>query len=127
TSGSLYNYVGDKEIYKCPTDEEDLSLAYGISNRTRSVHKISAYKLASSMPLFLEDGGTITHRVGLFWFKAEESGGKWELSEIHEGEKRHNNQTNITYVDGHVAPTSETWEELAKAAFKQKSGIVFKD
>ena len=125
TSGSIYSYVGDKEIYKCPTDEEDLSLAYCINNLTRSVHKISAYKNASSVPLFIEDGGGISNRIGLYYVKIEENT-TYTLKETHSySDKRHNNQINITYVDGHVAPTGEKFREIALACYKYKnSGLT---
>ena len=124
-SGSLYSYVGDKEIYKCPTDEEDLSLAYCINNLTRSIHKISAYKNASSVPLFIEDGGGISNRIGLYYVSIEE-GTTYTLKKTHSySDKRHNNQINITYVDGHVAPTSEKFREIALACYKYKnSGLT---
>ena len=123
SSGTLYQYVGDKEIYKCPTDEEDLSLAYAISNIVRYVHKISAYKNASSVPLFLEDGGEITSRYGLYWCKVTKGTNSFKLEQRHKGEKRHNNTLNITYMDGHVAPSSQTWDDIYKDTFKYKSNI----
>ncbi len=126
SKGTLYQYVGDKEVYKCPTDEEDLPLAYAITDIVRYVHKISAYKNTSSVPLFLEDGGEITSRYGLYWCSVEkkDSGKTFELDKRHTGEKRHNNQLNITYMDGHVAPSSQTWDEIYKDTFKYKSGIT---
>ncbi|MBR6372729.1 MAG: hypothetical protein IKS20_06060, partial [Victivallales bacterium] len=125
TKGTLYQYVGDKEVYKCPTDEEDLPLAYAINNLVRHVHKISAYKNASSIPLFLEDGGEIKSRYGLYWCKVKKEGDTYELDERHTaGEKRHNNTLNITYVDGHVTSSSQTWDELYKDMFKYKSSIT---
>ena len=125
SKGALYQYVGDKEVYKCPTDEEDLPLAYAINNLTRHVHKVSAYKNASSIPLFIEDGGEITSRYGLYWCKVEKDGNTYELDQRHTaGEKRHNNTINITYVDGHVAPSNQTWDDIYKDMFKYKSGIT---
>ena len=125
SSGSLYQYVGDKEIYKCPSDEEDLSLAYAISNIVRYVHKISAYKNASTVPLFLEDGGEITSRHGLYWCKLTKGTNSFtDIEEMHHGEKRHNNTLNITYVDGHATASNQTWDDIYKATFNYKSGVT---
>ncbi len=121
-AGSLYKYVGDEEVYKCPSDEEDLSLAYAINNLTRSVNKITAYKNASSVPLFIEDGGGITNRIGLYYVSVE-NGTTYTLTTTHVGEKRHSEQLNITYMDGHVATTNQAWRDIAAACYKYKSSI----
>ncbi len=126
--GSLYQYVGDKEVYKCPSDEEDLALAYCINNLTRRVHKISAYKNASSVPLFIEDGGGISNRIGLYWCEVQDNTTYTLKSTHHYSDRRHNNQVNITYIDGHVAPTSQKFREIAVACYKYKSsGITVTD
>ncbi|MBO4512007.1 MAG: DUF1559 domain-containing protein [Victivallales bacterium] len=129
SSGTLYQYVGDKEVYKCPSDEEDFSLAYCLNLLTAYyVHKISAYKNPSSVPLFIEDGGGITNRIGLYWCEIQDNT-TYTLNTTHNySDRRHNNQVNITYIDGHVAPTSQKFREIAVACFKYKnSGISVVD
>ena len=135
-NGRLYQYVGDKNVYACPSDEDDKPLAYAISwlvsygHHTGSVHKITAFKNASSTPLFLEDAGDT--RVGTFWCSVAytSSSKTYAISQgsdnkgWHNPEKRHNNQLNITYVDGHVEPTGKSWGEIYKATFQYKNGIT---
>ena len=129
SNGTLYQYVGDKEVYKCPSDEEDFALAYCLNLLPAYyVHKISAYKNASSVPLFIEDGGGITNRIGLYWCEIADNT-TYTLNTTHSySDRRHNNQVNITYIDGHVAPTSQKFREIAVACFKYKdTGISVVD
>ncbi len=128
--GALYKYVGDINVYICPSDEADQALAYGINalfstgldNNPLTVRKISAIKKASAVPLFIEDCALST-RCGLDQSRCNSSTKKYSGSGITVENRRHSEQLNITYVDGHVAPVASTDDEVAKTCFEYKTGL----
>jgi len=130
-NGALYNYVGDINLYACPTDELDSVICYGLnplfrySDATPSqlrTHKISSVKNASSVPVFIEDFHS-THRYGMWQASCGKDDKKYKGPSISIDNRRHNKQVNITYVDGHVTPVSSTNDEIAKDCYTYKSGL----
>jgi len=130
-TGSLYQYVGDLNVYACPTDESDSALAYALNPLFRygddsevqlKTHKISSVKNASSVPAFLEDCHGST-RYGMYHCRCTKDGKKYTASGVSVENRRHNGQLNITYVDGHVAPVSSTEAEIAKDCFTYKANL----
>ena len=130
-SGALYNYIGDINLYSCPTDELDSTLAYALNPLFRyaddetpqlKTHKISSVKNASSVPAFLEDCSS-THRYAMYQCRCANETKKYTGSGVSVDNRRHNKQINITYVDGHVNPVSSTEKEIAKACFEYKTGL----
>ena len=141
-NGALYQYVGDINVYACPTDESDSALAYAINplfregndasgedNEQLKTHKISSVKSASAVPSFLEDCHP-SCRYGMYHCRCKKKSKKYTkgIVTLDKDEKidrrRHNSQINITYVDGHVAPASSTDAEIAKSCFAYKSSLV---
>ena len=131
-NGTLYQYIGDKNVYICPTDELDSTIAYAInplfrhgndSDEQLKTHKISSVKNASAVPSFLEDCSS-TYRYGMYHCRCKKADKKITSSgEGLESNRRHNGQINITYVDGHVAPVSSKEKEISEACFTYKSGL----
>ena len=132
TEGALYQYIGDTNVYVCPTDELDSKIAYAINPLFRhgndsdvqlKTHKISSVKNASAVPSFLEDCSS-THRYGMYHCRCKNEDKKiTPSSEGLEDNRRHSGQINITYVDGHVAPVSAKEKEISEACFKYKSNL----
>ena len=132
TEGALYQYIGDTNIYVCPTDELDSKIAYALnplfrhgndSDEQLKTHKVSSVKFASAVPSCLEDCSS-THRYGMYHCRCKKADKK--ITSSGEGlvdNRRHNGQINITYVDGHVAPVSSKESEISEACFKYKSGL----
>ncbi|MBO4512009.1 MAG: DUF1559 domain-containing protein [Victivallales bacterium] len=131
--GALYQYIGDINVFVCPTDEVDSTIAYALnplfrhgnddSNEQLKTHKISSVKNASAVPSFLEDCSS-THRYGMYHCRCKKADKKITPSgEGLESNRRHNGQLNITYVDGHVAPVSSKEKEISEACFTYKSGL----
>ena len=131
TEGALYQYIGDTNVYVCPTDELDSKIAYAINPLFRhgndskvqlKTHKISSVKNASSVPSFLEDCSE-THRYGMYHCRCAQEDKEYTASGVSIENRRHNGQLNITYVDGHVNPVSAKEIEIAQACFTYKSGL----
>ena len=136
TDGSFYKYVGDKNLYSCPSDDEDNALAYAINPLFKRwnndegtlliTHKVSSVKNASTVPLFLEDCHPTT-RYGIYHCSSNTSTKKYTAAsgiDIKD-DRRHSEQINITYVDGHVAPVAKPEKEIAKACYEYKSSISY--
>ena len=140
-NGTLYQYVGDINVYVCPTDEVDSALAYAINplfrqgndesgedNEQLKTHKISSVKNASAVPSFLEDCHP-SCRYGMYHCRCKKKTNKYTkgITTLDKTEKidrrRHNSQINITYVDGHVAPVTSTDAEIAKSCFEYKPSL----
>ncbi len=137
TEGALYQYIGDTNIYVCPTDELDSKIAYALnplfrhgndSDEQLKTHKVSSVKFASAVPSFLEDCSS-THRYGMYHCRCKKKTNKYTkgITTLDKTEKidrrRHNSQINITYVDGHVAPVTSTDAEIAKSCFEYKPSL----
>ncbi|MBR6373262.1 MAG: DUF1559 domain-containing protein [Victivallales bacterium] len=135
-NGALYQYIGDINLYACPTDELDSTLAYGLNSLFAKIgdtyfqtHKISSVKNASAVPSFLET--CAEWRSGLFYSLCTVSDKKYSNENItldpsaspKIDKRRHSSQINVTFVDGHVAPVGSTDLEIAKMCFEYKSGL----
>ncbi len=128
--GALYKYVGDVNVYVCPSDEEDQALAYALnrlfwhtSEDVLTTHKITAVKKASAVPLFIEDCHYQT-RFGLFYGTCTKAGKLTAPEGLDVDNSRHSEQLNIAYVDGHVASVIADYDEITKACFNYKSGLT---
>jgi prepilin-type processing-associated H-X9-DG protein len=99
--GSLYDYVGNLDIYVCPDDGTRNNASYGANSDARLANS-AMFKEPTNVPLLLEEGATLdTPDDGCFNLD-------WDPPDrvVH----RHNKGDNYFFVDGHVK--WERWEDL---------------
>jgi len=97
--GSLYKYVGDKEVYLCPSDPQDYGNSYAM-NTVLSGMRMTLIKKASSIPVFLEEKTDVTDTSFVDGCYLGNDTGNTENSDLA---NRHNDGNLFLFADTHVS------------------------
>ncbi len=114
--GTLWSYVENEEVYRCPADVTESNCSYGVNgdtidNAANKPRKVAAVRDPSQTPYFLEEGATAeTTNDGYFniWYTPPDR----VLN-------RHNDGDVYSYIDGHV-----TWDQLANREVYQQCNFL---
>jgi prepilin-type N-terminal cleavage/methylation domain-containing protein/prepilin-type processing-associated H-X9-DG protein len=103
--GLLYKYVGDKEVYLCPSDPEDFGNSYAM-NTVLSGVRATTVKQASAIPIFLEEvtEADVTAAIDGCYFGNDT--GNTANSNLPD---RHSNGNIFLFADSHVS--FENWNK----------------
>ncbi len=114
--GTLWPYIEEEGVYRCPADVTESKCSYGVNgdtidNTANQSRKMSAVSDPSQTPYFLEEGATAqTTNDGYFniWYDPPDR----VLN-------RHNNGDVYGYCDGHV-----TWKQLSNREVYQQCNFL---
>ena len=118
--GVLYKYVGDKEVYLCPSDPADLANSYAM-NTVLSGMKVTTVKTPSQVPVLLEeDTEVVAARDGLYYVIYNSTTGVVTEANSSDLPGRHNDADIFLYADTHVASANLPKLEALQAARNYK-------
>jgi len=118
--GVLYKYVGDKEVYLCPSDPADLANSYAM-NTVLSGMKVTTVKTPSQVPVLLEeDTEVVAARDGLYYVIYNSTTGVVTEAGSSDLPGRHNDADIFLYADTHVASATLPKLEALQAARNYK-------
>ena len=90
TRGTIYHYVNNTKVYRCPRDETENRLSYGANSATNAV-RVGNLPDPSGIPLLLEEGSN----------QPTTNDGYFNVSVDHVL-SRHNKGDNYAFCDGHA-------------------------
>jgi prepilin-type N-terminal cleavage/methylation domain-containing protein len=117
--GTLYKYVGDKEVYLCPSDPMDYGNSYAM-NTVLSGLRSTLVKKASSVPIFLEEKTDEVSSASVIdgcYFGHEAKNAATEYSKLPD---RHNDANLFLFADSHVSYHNWNQEETLDRAKNYK-------
>ncbi|MBT7163298.1 MAG: prepilin-type N-terminal cleavage/methylation domain-containing protein [Victivallales bacterium] len=98
--GTVYSYLNNAAIYRCPSDATETNCSYGANSDTR-LEKATSLTDSSATPLLLEEGSAEeTTNDGYF---------DLDCSPPDHVVNRHNKWSNYMFCDGHVE--SQKWDD----------------
>ncbi|NMA47049.1 MAG: DUF1559 domain-containing protein [Lentisphaerae bacterium] len=102
--GLLFKYVGDNEVYLCPSDPEDYGNSYAM-NTVLSGVRVTTVKQASAIPIFLEEVTEADNAVidGCYLGNGAVDSDNSDLPD------RHSNGNIFLFADSHVS--FENWNK----------------
>ncbi len=93
TLGTVYGYINNAQVYRCPSDETGSKCSYGANSDTR-LAKVSSLTDSASTPLLLEEGSLVaTTNDGYF---------DLDCNPPDDIVNRHNKGDCFVFCDGHV-------------------------
>lgn len=124
--GALFKYVGDKEVYLCPADQNDARGCSYSLNSIISGRKVGYVKNTSTVPVFLEENG---NDDGNFSVRNEydSATGTYTLTPSNSNSvdtNRHNLFANYLFVDGHVAAHNWSKLEMMRKCLEVRPGMT---
>jgi prepilin-type processing-associated H-X9-DG protein len=127
--GTLFKYVGDKEVYICPADpHDDRGCSYSL-NSIISGKKVSFVKNTSTVPVFLEENGSDDGNFSVRHTYAPDTD-TYTLTPTDSNSvatDRHNQFANYVFVDGHAAAHKWTKLEMMRKCLETKPGMKIVD
>ena len=124
--GSLFKYVGDKEVYMCPSDpSEDRGCSYSL-NSIIGGKKVSVVKNVSTVPVFLEENGSDDGNFSVrnTYDSTTDTYTLTPTDSNSVATDRHNEFANYVFVDGHVASYKWTKLEMMRKCLEVKPGMT---
>ncbi len=91
TRGTLYTYVKNRKVYRCPSDETDSLCSYGANSLTRGL-RFPAVRHPESVALLLEEGS----------LRPTTNDGYFDVVYPDNVVNRHNKGCVYAFSDGHV-------------------------
>lgn len=107
--GTLYKYIGDKNVYLCPSSSssqlDSYAIGAGINNK-----KVNSVKIPSQVITFLEEGSDDGFFSCPWSYNTTTSSLQRDASATNDGNfcsNWHGSNNNFVFVDGHAS--SESW------------------
>jgi prepilin-type processing-associated H-X9-DG protein/prepilin-type N-terminal cleavage/methylation domain-containing protein len=128
-SGTIFKYIGDKEVYVCPADSTDRGASYSM-NGVISGKKVNTVQNTSTVPVFLEEEGSDDGHFSVLntydsatktytgYFTKD---GRVTNSPAND---RHSGFANYVFVDGHVAAHNWKKAEMMRMCLNLKPGLT---
>ena len=126
--GALFKYVGDAEVYICPSDPSDQECCYSL-NSIIGGQKVSFVKNVSTVPVFLEENGSDDGNFSVrnTYDSTTKTYTLTPTDSNSVATDRHNEFANYVFVDGHVASHKWTKLEMMRKCLEVKPGLKIVD